>query len=152
MNCSDTLSFTMPGESVDLRRITGLLTDFAELHSWGPTLLMRVNLILEELALNTRDYGEVPGRAILVSVRSTPSELVIDFRDDGSPFDPLADAPPPMLSGGLGERSAGGLGIHLVTRLVDRIEYSRTPDGYNRLSMAACRVPLRDLCAPVGGS
>lgn len=148
MNPSDTLSFSMSGEAVDLRLITRLLSEFADAHCWGPTLLMRVNLILEELVLNTRDHGVVPGRGIVVSVHSTPSELEIDFSDDGLAFDPLTDAPPPPLSGGLKDRQVGGLGIHLVTRLVDRIEYSRTADGYNRLSMAACRAPLRDMRAP----
>jgi len=44
--------------------------------------------------------------------------------DDGQPFDPLA-VPEPDTAKSLEERTIGGLGIHLVRKLMDNLEYKR---------------------------
>jgi serine/threonine-protein kinase RsbW len=46
--------------------------------------------------------------------------VTLTVEDDGPPFDPLA-YPQPDLDAELGERLAGGLGIHLVRRLMDDV-------------------------------
>ena len=53
--------------------------------------------------------------------------------DDGPGFDPLS-APEPDTSLGIEERPIGGLGIALVRRLMDHVEYERR-DGKNRLRL-----------------
>jgi anti-sigma regulatory factor (Ser/Thr protein kinase) len=53
----------------------------------------------------------------------------VEIVDDGREFDPRqAPAPEPQPAG---RREPGGLGIHLVKQLVDRLEYERI-DGRNR--------------------
>jgi serine/threonine-protein kinase RsbW len=47
--------------------------------------------------------------------------------DDGKPFNPL-DAPEPDTNQLLEERPIGGLGIHLVRKNVDELEYRRQKD------------------------
>ena len=68
--------------------------------------------------------------------------------DNGRPFDPSA-APYPNLTGSLEDRDAGGLGIHLIRNMVDRVEYRRE-DGQNRLRIETARAepPTRDRPAP----
>jgi anti-sigma regulatory factor (Ser/Thr protein kinase) len=57
--------------------------------------------------------------------------------DNGRPFDPSA-APEPDLSLPLEQRDPGGLGILLIHRMVDRIEYRRS-GGRNRLHLEKIR-------------
>jgi anti-sigma regulatory factor (Ser/Thr protein kinase) len=46
--------------------------------------------------------------------------IELEIRDDARPFDPLADRPAPYLGPDLARRRPGGLGLHLVRRLIAR--------------------------------
>ena len=52
--------------------------------------------------------------------------------DDGKPFDPLS-LPEPDIHAPIEERKVGGLGIHLLRKLMDTVEYRRTGER-NELS------------------
>ena len=62
------------------------------------------------------------------------TELLLIFSDRGIPFDPLAVAPPDTAAP-LADRKIGGLGIHVVRRLMDRVAYRRAEDGRNILTL-----------------
>jgi len=53
--------------------------------------------------------------------------------DDGPAFNPL-QVPEPDVAATLEERRPGGLGVHLVRQLMDRVEYRRA-EGRNCLVM-----------------
>ena len=99
---------------------------------------MRVNLVLEELALNVRDYGVVDGRRFDILIDSSPSSVKIDFADDGLRFDPTVEAPEPDIESGIDSRSEGGLGVHIVKAIADELAYSYEM-GKNRLTMSVAR-------------
>ncbi len=82
-----------------------------EREGWEPMLVMRVNLVLEELALNVRDHGCVEGRRFDVVLSSGHEAVAIEFTDDGVAFDPLMEAPKPDLLSDADIRSLGGLGF-----------------------------------------
>jgi serine/threonine-protein kinase RsbW len=46
------------------------------------------------------------------------------MEDDGRPFDPLK-VPEPDIRTSVHERTMGGLGIHLVRKVMDGLEYKR---------------------------
>jgi serine/threonine-protein kinase RsbW len=52
--------------------------------------------------------------------------------DDGKPFDLLAQ-PEPDIHAPIEERKIGGLGIHLLRKLMDKVDYRRAGDR-NELS------------------
>lgn len=56
------------------------------------------------------------------------------FSDRGIPFDPLTVAPPDTAAP-LADRRIGGLGIHVVRKLMDGVAYRRTEDGRNLLTL-----------------
>jgi serine/threonine-protein kinase RsbW len=55
----------------------------------------------------------------------------MQIEDDGAPFNPL-ELPEPAVDSPLDARPVGGLGVHLVRRLMDEVVYSRVGDR-NRL-------------------
>ena len=88
--------------------------------------ILELRLVAEELLTNLAKYGHDDGAAHWARVGLTfvAGDVILEFTDDGRPFDPLA-APPPEFSAQVGERPIGGLGVHLVRSLVDAAEYVR---------------------------
>ncbi len=94
-----------------------------------------VLLSIEEVLTNIIRHGsEGTGNAIVVRANRDADEIEIELEDDGPAFDPLS-YPPPRLDLPLQERQRGGLGIHLVQCLMDRVKYERR-EGRNRFTMA----------------
>jgi|SRR5215467_6262344 len=93
------------------------------------------NLAIEEFVTNCIKYGYQDDREHVIEIRLqlSESELTLTVVDDGRPFNPL-DAPAPDTQLAVEERPIGGLGIYLVRRLSDHMEYLRT-DGKNRTTV-----------------
>lgn len=83
-------------------------------------------LAIEELVTNCLKYGHdhPRGHCVAVRVEYVDGELRLRVEDDGRPFNPL-DRPAPDLTLPAGERPLGGLGLHLLRRMFDRMEYRR---------------------------
>ena len=98
--------------------------------------LMSVNIALDEILANISRYAYgAGGGTVEVSIAFDPEErtAMISFRDSGIPFDPLQkEEPNTALSAK--ERGIGGLGIFLVRKIMDAVEY-RHEDGCNILTI-----------------
>ena len=104
----------------------------------GP-LVLELRLVAEEVVTNVAKYGYAPGTAAAMELLvSTGDDAVsLEFRDEGRPFDPLAQ-PPPALEAPLEERTVGGLGLTLVRAMVEDARYVRE-GGTNVLRLAKKR-------------
>jgi anti-sigma regulatory factor (Ser/Thr protein kinase) len=103
--------------------------------------IFAINVALEELLSNTMSYGYADDRdhEIVVEIWREDTDLVIDIADDARGFDPTQVAPPD-LDLPPEQRPLGGLGIHLVRNMMDRMEYRR--DGQlNRIRLRKRIVP-----------
>ena len=111
-----------------------ILTIAEEMHL-DQSLSMSLNLALEEAVTNVIMYAYPKGSDGLVIIEAILREKSLDFivTDTGQPFDPTA-APEVDTALDLDDRPIGGLGIHLVRKIMDRVQYERT-DGKNILSM-----------------
>ena len=82
-----------------------------------------VDLVLEELFTNVVKYGKKSEGPVRVEVARTPGGVQVTMiEDDAERFDPTA-GPAVDTSKPLEARAPGGLGLHLVRKLVDSIEY-----------------------------
>lgn len=82
-----------------------------------------LNMVVEELYTNMVKYNGNGADDILIGVERTDGALVIDLTDfDSEPFDPELH-PEVDTKAGLHERTPGGLGIHIVTRMMDEVSY-----------------------------
>ena len=97
---------------------------------------MQIDVAVEEIYVNIANYAYAPetGKAY-ISVRPDPenASVTIECRDNGIPFDPLAKADPDVTLSAE-ERKIGGLGIYMVKKSMDAMEYSRK-DGQNILTI-----------------
>ncbi len=88
-------------------------------------LLMQIDLTVEEVFVNIASYaykGKTGSVKVLIDYKKAEKELSLCFMDSGIPFNPLEKAEPDT-SLGAEERQIGGLGIFLVKKYMDKIEY-----------------------------
>lgn len=78
-------------------------------------------------------YDEAANPAVTIEALADADGVEVTLTDSGRPFDPLEWVPAP-LEGGAAERPVGGLGIHLMRSLVDRLTYRRE-EAANRLTL-----------------
>ncbi len=95
----------------------------------------QIDLSLDELLTNTIGYGyqDTEEHEILVKFVLLNETLTVEIHDDGIPFNPL-ERPEPDLTQGVEERPIGGLGIHLVRKTMDAVDYRRE-GNYNILTI-----------------
>jgi anti-sigma regulatory factor (Ser/Thr protein kinase) len=93
------------------------------------------NLAIEELVTNCIKYGydDSAEHIIEIELELSGGELILTVTDDGHPFNPL-ELPEPNTSASVQDLPIGGLGIHLLRRMSDRMDYVRT-DARNRLTL-----------------
>lgn len=95
-----------------------------------------VELVFEEVVTNIVRHGYADRRPheIGVTLRCAAGSVVLQIEDDGRPFDPL-QRPEPTRPASIEDATPGGLGIPLVRKAATAIQYERTPDGKNRLTV-----------------
>jgi serine/threonine-protein kinase RsbW len=96
----------------------------------------RVRLLVEEVCVNVVSHGYPAGQPgpIELDIESTAEWMTIRISDKAETFRP-EDAPAPDLESDWQERSAGGLGWHLVRSLSDELHHASVPGGGNRYTM-----------------
>ena len=102
----------------------------------GDQVSFRLALAIEEGATNVIGHafaGLPPPHLMTVRLDITPQLLVAEIIDNGRQFDPTA-VPAPDLTLPMAQRTPGGLGIHLMRSMVDRLQYRRS-GGRNRLRL-----------------
>jgi anti-sigma regulatory factor (Ser/Thr protein kinase) len=103
----------------------------------GATRRYQLELTFDEIASNIIRHGQ-PVSVVELVVAVDHAEAVMTFDDDGVPFDPRShkDTRQP---GPIEHAQIGGLGLVLVKSSATRIEYERTHQHHNRLTLA---IPL----------
>lgn len=85
-------------------------------------LINQINIAVEEIFVNIAHYAynpEVGAAAIRISVSD---QVLIEFEDNGKPYNPLLKIDPDI-SINAEERDIGGLGIFMVKKIMDSVEY-----------------------------
>jgi len=84
-----------------------------------------VLLSSEEIFVNISNYA-YPSKEgyVFINIKYSPQNNFVSilFEDSGTPFDPIKKANP-NIKAPLKDRKIGGLGIYMVKRLMDNIEY-----------------------------
>lgn len=124
---------TVPGRYDQLETICQFVTEAAHAAGLGEAETGHCQLAVDEACTNVIEHGyrgEDRG-PISVECEATPGELVISIFDQAGHFDPTR-VPEPNTKAPLDELRVGGLGLFLMRRVMDAVEFSYE-DGGNKL-------------------
>ena len=95
---------------------------------------LQIDVAVEEAYVNVASYAYTPGTGpVTLKVEKSASEIRITFLDSGVPFNPL-EKEDPDVSLPASERQIGGLGIFMVKKSMDNVQYAYL-DGKNILTL-----------------
>lgn len=100
----------------------------------SPKMQNQIAIAAEEVFVNIARYAYNPetGPARL-RFEASAGELRLIFEDSGKPYNPLERADPDITASAQ-DRPIGGLGIFMVKKIMDTVEY-RYENGVNQLTM-----------------
>lgn len=95
-----------------------------------------VRLAAEEVLINVINHAYPAGQPgpLVLRARVEPGALTLTVLDEGAPFAP-GSVPPPDLAAEWAERRIGGLGWHLVAKLMDDVQHRDLGGRGNELTM-----------------
>ena len=125
--------FELKSQLSELNSLCRHLEDCGSIMELPQKCLFEINLGLDELFTNIISYGfeDEAEHQIKFSLEKDKETLVVQVEDDGKPFNPL-DVESSEVSQDLDEANIGGLGIHLIKKMMDDIVYQRV-GGKNKL-------------------
>jgi sigma-B regulation protein RsbU (phosphoserine phosphatase) len=113
----------------EMEKVIEQFDNFAEKHEIPVEVSRRMKIVFDELLNNIISYAYPDGgeHEIIVKFELFGDRLTIVISDDGIPFNPVSsEAPDTDLA--LEHREEGGMGIHLVHKMMDKVSYQRRID------------------------
>ena len=138
LKCTLTIKTTMD----DLELLDEFIDEVSVAEKWSDRLSSQIRLVLEELVVNVIHYGYDDQDDVLhdlvITIASGDDQVVAEVIDTGKPFNPLEQRPAPSTDVAIEDRTIGGLGIHLMFKLTDKVAYRRENDS-NKLTLTKYR-------------
>jgi sigma-B regulation protein RsbU (phosphoserine phosphatase) len=121
-----TLQLSAAADLKEIERVNSEFQEFALARDVPSGPVQKVCIVLDELLNNIISYGfdDDESHEISVDVAVYPDHLLIEVSDDGIPFNPF-DRIGPDVTLSVEEREIGGLGVLLVTEMMDEYHYQR---------------------------
>jgi anti-sigma regulatory factor (Ser/Thr protein kinase) len=118
--------FTMINRITELPVLVRKTEKLAQDWELPVSLILNISLVLEEALANIIYYAFSDNREhkIRISLSQSNNKLTVRIKDDGIPFDPSAQLQPDITLPAV-ERPVGGLGIFLISKIMDTVHYSR---------------------------
>jgi serine/threonine-protein kinase RsbW len=128
-------SFKLKSSLSELDNLCLNLETFGEKFGLSKKLIFEINLALDELFTNIISYGFSDDDEHTIKVTITPQEdeICLCIEDDGVPFNPI-EFEAPDVACSVENCKIGGLGIHIIRKLMDDICYERC-EGKNVLTL-----------------
>ena len=118
----------------NIEAVTEFVNEHLEKLCCPPKAQMQIDIAIDELFSNISLYAYAPDTGpatVCVDVEENPLSVILTFIDNGKPFDPLSTDDPDVTLPAE-KREIGGLGVFLVKKTMDSIDYEYK-DGQNIL-------------------
>ena len=111
----------------NIEAVTSFVNEHLEAMGFPMKAQMQIDIAIDELFGNICHYayGSGTGTAkVRVEQLASEGSVRITFEDEGLPFNPLEHKDPDVTLG-IEERGIGGLGIFMVKKIMDDVQYVR---------------------------
>ena len=131
--------FRLKNNLDEIKHLSSRLKQVAKKFGINKIDLHDINLVLEEWFTNLILHGGAShgNKEIKVKIRVTEEKVYIEVTDEGKYFNPK-EFNLPDLNQPLEKRIPGGIGLHLILKLMDKINYKQE-DGKNVLRLEKFR-------------
>lgn len=125
---------TVPSTTDNLSRVRKFVKNYAENFGLNNDLTGKIVLAVDEACTNIikHAYRYSPEGKITVKLKTDKTKFSVTIIDEGGHFDPQR-IPDPDLEKMQHERRGGGLGIFLMKKLMDEVEYSNLAGNRNKV-------------------
>jgi serine/threonine-protein kinase RsbW len=126
-----------PGTHAGFERAFADFRRILDAHDLQTRTRYNSELVFEEIVTNIirHGYADDQEHEIALTLLVHDGDVTLGFEDDGAAFDPRDRPSDPRAGSGLDARE-GGHGLGLVRKATRRIDYERTPDERNRLTIS----------------
>ncbi len=144
MDFERTFQLHVPSSTENLAMIRDFVGSIGERAGMTPDELMKLELAVDEACANVMEhaYGSVATHEVTVKATLDSEAVQIAIVDTGRGFDPTA-IDEVDLEQLIRDRKSGGLGLHLIRKLMDEVSYQIVPGQKNELKMIK-RLKKRD--------
>jgi sigma-B regulation protein RsbU (phosphoserine phosphatase) len=99
-----------------------------------PKIEAQIDIAVEETFVNIASYAYTPDQGtVIIRAAVSGNEIWLEFEDTGKAYNPLEKSDPDITAG-IDERPIGGLGIFMIKRMMDTVEY-RCDDNRNLFTL-----------------
>ncbi len=130
------ISKTIPSRTDNLLEVREFVSEAARQFGFGDEDIANIVLAVDEACTNIikHAYQYAPDKEILVSIVRNDGAFEVRIKDNGKNFDPN-ELRPPDLKQNLSHHRRGGLGVYLMKKLMDKVEYHFTEGKSNEVSL-----------------
>lgn len=135
-----TLTLAVPSQTSYLAMISELTRHMAALAGFDEAVAGRLALAVDEATTNAIEhaYAGAPDQLVQLRFDDRSDELRVEILDTGATVDP-GKMPHVDLDRFVSERRTGGLGVHLMEKIMDSVTFGRSA-GHN----VCCLVKRKD--------
>jgi serine/threonine-protein kinase RsbW len=140
---SERVALRVPRDTVYLSLVRGTIVDLARRAGFPPAATAQIEMAVDEACSNAMRHARPaapPARTaadedvISLDAFADGAGLTVTVADGGEPF-PFERTGAIDLDAYLAERQPGGLGVYIIKRFMDEVEYRHRPETGNELRM-----------------
>lgn len=135
MASSDTYRIDVPASTQQLSVVRDFVTNHARAYGFGESDIEEIRLAVDEAMTNVikHAYQFDESKIVYVTLGKNKAEFWVAIQDSGEAFD-LEKYQEPDVSERIKQRKKGGVGVFLIRKLMDKVEYSRK-NSHNEIRM-----------------
>ena len=128
-------SLVLPCDLQEVPRLNDFVEEVCQGVGFDELLTMSIKVAVEEAVVNVMKYAYPSGQQRDVTIEAASNDVRLKFSiiDSGQPFDPTVQSEVDTTLSAK-ERKIGGLGIHIIRKNMDSINYERI-DNCNVLTL-----------------
>lgn len=118
-------TITVPAEIERQDEVMDFINEQLEKADAPAAIIARTGIVTDEIFSNICNYAYAPAKGtatVRCCIGGTPAFMTLVFRDKGKPFNPL-NKEDPDITAKVEDREIGNLGIFMVKKIMDSVEY-----------------------------